>query len=142
MNLLERLQKARVTLAGGWVGPGSESLPPWVNCLDTQGRPCSVLDEGVAKFSVISAVALFCAGADEITECIEELEATATPLHYQREKLGLRANDPKALDRSRLLAIATIGRQNFEQWLSDPARQLAEVLRVFDKVINRLKGEN
>jgi hypothetical protein len=141
----ERLVKARALIAGGWSGPELEGR--LLDCADTSGRPCSEADEGLARYSVAAALAQVSENGLQILELEDALEAIASPVVFAERQAFARHRPEEVpalpaaeLERLRLLAVSSIGRPTLEAWLADPKRQLGEVLKVFDRAIQKLRG--
>lgn len=96
MRTSEVLRRGRELVAGGWHEPMS---------LDAQGHICAADDEGIARFSVVDALAVAAQGD---------------------VPLAMRAEDELA----RQLRVAGVS-LHLTRWLEADGRTQAEVLRLF-----------
>lgn len=147
MTLAERLQKARALIAGGWTGPELEDAPPWACCKNRHGEVCSPEDEGLHFYSTAVAVGVYAENSEQFAAMDWALASVATPTHVARDLAfasvpNIRAAPAAMLGRLALLSVSCIGRPTWNEWRTDPSRQLSDVLKVFDRAIQKLQGEN
>lgn len=136
MNVHIVLVRARELLVAGWAEP----LPR-----DTSGAFCDLDAENLKTVDVKSALFFYAIDGREYVEALQLLESIARPAAaaYARAcDIARQTGAPEDLELTVIAARAAVkaGPLFLEEWLEQPGRQLAHVLRVFDLAILRTKA--
>jgi hypothetical protein len=135
VTVLELLQASRTELArAGWIGPFGEAIP---------------FVHDPKKITVATAILRALGEEPDADDRLlfgawDELERHASPRHWQETKFweSTRGREFTIEDWRRAQAFALAGSApSILDWLSASERNVVEVLSVFNRAINRLKGE-
>lgn len=113
-------------------------------CRDAHGRPCSWDSESVASFSVLGAMRA--AGSDdvELLAAWGELERIVAPMDHLHNTVQIPRGDAPAPVIAAFLQLLRLGPAPLitgMNWFEVETRTIGEVLRAFDKAINRTRGQ-